>query len=636
MDLGWVGYLLFHWPGLLFALFVLAGLLAVVLRVGRWQRGRHVPSGGGLLKIPHRYLVDVHEVVARDRYATSMHVPTAAGFVAALVLVPVVQLFDWSSDVPDYLLLAALAAIAVGSLLVLRRRFPKRPARLSGGSWNRLPFALLGFAVFYAIATIGIKSLVSNGSTAIVVILVGFFVATWVLFELVAFAAYGPMRHAIAGALHLGFHPRQERFSGGAPDAALKPLDLASETLGVRAIEDFAWNQLLGFDACVSCGRCEAACPAFAAGQPLTPKKFVQDLVAGMGRDANDITYSGQPYPGIPLGGRSNASDGVIAGNLVPESTIWSCTTCRACGYECPMMIEHVDAMIDLRRFLTLEKGRVPGHGPAVLEEMRLADNPGGHALAARLDWASDLNLKIAGEDETFDWLLWLSDSAFELRNQRTLRALVMLLRRADVDFAVLGETEKDCGDLSRRLGDEATFQRLAHDNIQTMGRLGVRRIVTADPHVLHCLKNEYPVFGGRYQVLHHTQLLADLVRDKRLKPIREASGSVTYHDPCYLGRYNGETAAPRDLIDALGLERREMTRSGLRSFCCGGGGGAPVTDVPGKARIPDLRMDQARATGAERVAVACPNCMQMLEGVVAPRPEVFDVAELLLEAVGP
>lgn len=633
-DLGWVGYLLFHWPAVIFILAVLIGVLAITLRADRWRRGRSAPRGGSLLTIPRRYLVDVHHVVARDRYAARMHVPTAAGFVAALVLIPVVLLFNWTSNVPTYLLLLALVGLAVGSLLVLKRRQPRRPPRLSGGAWNRLPFALLAFAVLYAVSTFGIKGLVWNGTVAAVVIVIGLLVAVWVLAELIAFAAYGPMRHAIAGALHLAWHPRQARFRSKTPDAALKPLDLDKDPLGVGTIGEFAWNQLLGFDACVSCGRCEAACPAFAAGQPLTPKKFVQDLVAGTSRNANDITYTGQPYPGIALGARRHGTGGLIAGNLVPEATIWSCTTCRACVYECPMMIEHVDAMVDLRRFLTLEEGRVPGHARDVLEETRLADNPGGRALGERLDWASDLSLEIVRDAGDHDWLLWLGDGGYDRRNQRTLRALVKLLRHAGIKVAVLGEAEKDCGDLARRLGEEATFQRLAKENIATLDRLGVKRVVTADPHVLHCLKNEYPDFGGHYEVLHHTQLLSRLVAEKRLAVTGGLDGSITYHDPCYLGRYNGEVDAPRDLIDALGLERREMARSGLRSFCCGGGGGAPVTDIPGKTRIPDLRMEQARETGAERLAVACPGCMQMLEGVVEPRPEVVDVAELLLEAV--
>jgi N,N-dimethylglycine/sarcosine dehydrogenase ferredoxin subunit len=638
LDFGWVGFLIVHWPGVLLVIALGVGALAVGLRAGRWARGRRasVPWLAGLAAIPRRYLVDVHHVVARDRYAAAMHVPTAGGFLAAIVLILLVHLFDVWVGVTRYLLLAALIVMAAGALMVVLRRVPNRPGRLSGGAWNRLALALIAFVITFAFVTLDHLDVAPGFSFSATVGFLAFCLAIWLLFELVAFAAYGPMRHAVAGSLHLGFHPRQARFSGGAPDAALKPLDLDNDRLGVGTLQDFAWNQLLGFDACVSCGRCEAACPAFAAGQPLTPKKFIQDLVAGMGRNANDVTYAGEPYPGVPLGGRATGPDNLIAGNLVPEATIWSCTTCRACVYECPMMIEHVDAMVDLRRFLVLEQGRVPGHGPEVLEEMRLADNPGGRALSSRLDWASDLGLKLAGGSEGFDWLLWLGDGAFELRHQRSLRALVMLLRRAGVDFAVLGEAERDCGDLSRRLGDEATFQRLAAENIATLDRLGVTRIVTADPHALHCLKNEYPAIGGRYQVLHHTQLLAELVADKRLVPARLEAGSITYHDPCYLGRYNGETEAPRALIDALGLERREMARSGLRSFCCGGGGGAPVTDIPGKARIPDLRMAQARATGAERVAVACPNCMQMLEGVVAPRPDIVDIAELLLEAVGP
>ena len=637
LDFGWVGFIIERWPGVLLVLAAVIGILAVVLRARRWARGRRaeVPWFAGLLTIPRRYLVDVHHVVARDRYAAAMHVPTAGGFLAAVGLILLVHLFGLWTEVTRVLLLVALAAMGVGVLLVSWRRLHDRPARLSGGPWNRLALVLVVFVVVFAYLTLDPLDIAPGFSFSATFGFVAFLLSIWVLLEMVGLAAYGPMRHAVAGALHLAWHPRPARFSHAAPDAALKPLDLDAERLGVRTPRDFAWNQLLGFDACVSCGRCEAACPAFAAGQPLTPKKFIQDIVAGMGRNANDIGYPGAPYPGIELGGRFKATGGLIAGKLIPEATIWSCTTCRACVHECPMMIEHVDAMVDLRRFLVLEEGQVPGHGPEVLEEMRLADNPGGRALASRLDWASDLDVKLATEGETFDWLLWLGDGAFELRHQRTLRALVALLRRAQVDFAVLGEAEKDCGDIARRLGDEATFQRLAGENVATLDRLGVTRIVTADPHVLHCLKNEYPAFGGRYRVLHHTQLLAELVAGKKLMLTRGSSASVTYHDPCYLGRYNGETKAPRDLIDALGLERREMARSGLRSFCCGGGGGAPVTDIPGKARIPDLRMEQARATGAERVAVACPNCMQMLEGVVEPRPQVIDVAELLLEAVG-
>ncbi len=229
--------------------------------------------------------------------------------------------------------------------------------------------------------------------------------------------------------------------------------------------------------------------------------------------------------------------------------------------------------------------------------------------------------------------LLWLGEGAYELRYGRTLRALVTLLHRAGVDFAVLGEEERDCGDLARRLGDEATFQRLARENIATLARYSFKRILTADPHALHALRNEYRAFGGDYEVVHHAALLDELVATGRLPVGALAEARVTYHDPCYLGRYNGEFDAPRRLLDRLGLERLEMERSGKRSMCCGGGGGAPVSDIEGERRIPDLRMGQAAATGAAIVAVACPQCSAMLEGVTGERPQVADIAELVLMA---
>ena len=296
-------------------------------------------------------------------------------------------------------------------------------------------------------------------------------------------------------------------------------------------------------------------------------------------------------------------------------------------------MIEHVDAIVELRRFQTLELGALPPKAAPPLMEMRYADEPGGRPLKARTDFAAGLTLPLMATKGRAEVLLWLGEGAYELRYGRTLRALVTLLHRAGVDFAVLGEEERDCGDLARRLGDEATFQRLAQDNIATLSRYSFRHILTADPHALHALRNEYKAFGGSYEVVHHAALLDELVAAGRLPVGALAEARVTYHDPCYLGRYNGEFDAPRRLLDRLGLERLEMERSGKRSMCCGGGGGAPVSDIEGERRIPDLRMGQAAATGAAIVAVACPQCSAMLEGVTGERPQVADIAELVLMA---
>jgi Fe-S oxidoreductase len=229
---------------------------------------------------------------------------------------------------------------------------------------------------------------------------------------------------------------------------------------------------------------------------------------------------------------------------------------------------------------------------------------------------------------------LWVGDAAFDMRNQRTLRAMIKLLRAAKVDFAVLGDAESDSGDLARRLGDEATFQRLANSNISTMNKYRFNTILTADPHAFHCIKNEYGEFGGNYNVMHHTGFFAELVSQQKIKLDNSKELALTYHDPCYLGRYNGEYDAPRFLLESMGIKIKEMERSKSTARCCGGGGGAPVTDIPGKQRIPDMRMADVIETKAEIVAVACPGCSAMLEGVVEPRPEVKDIAELMLDAL--
>ena len=374
-------------------------------------------------------------------------------------------------------------------------------------------------------------------------------------------------------------------------------------------------------------------CPAFAAGQPLNPKKLIQDMVIGLA-GGTDAKYAGSPYPGIEIGQHQGSPLEPIVNGLVEADTLWSCTTCRACVEECPMMIEHVDAIVDMRRFLTLEQGQTPEKGVEVIENLIATDNPNGFDPGHRANWATDLNLPIMADVQQADVVFWVGDGAYDMRSQRTLRAVAKLLRAAKVNFAILGNEERDSGDVARRLGDDATFQALAKHNIATLKKYQFKQIVTADPHSYHCLKNEYKDFGADFEVYHHTTFLAEKAKEGALKLGQLKLGTVTYHDPCYLGRYNGEYEAPRELLKALGLEVTEMERSGFRSRCCGGGGAAPITDIPGKQRIPDMRMEDVKATNAEVVAVACPQCALMLEGVVEPRPEVRDIAEMLADAI--
>jgi len=597
-------------------------LLAGLLRRARlWRAGRAAPIlWSGLLAVPKRYLVDLHHVVAKDPYIARTHVAVAGGAVAASGLVALNYGLIIYSPALDLAILAASVVMLSGVFFIwLRRRSP--PARLSRGPWNRLPYSLAAFALgLLILVTVPASGL---AMIAILPLLLG-------SAELaLGIGGGGPMKHAVAGLLHLAFHPRPERFAG-VRSTGLKPLALDKGEFGVSTPADFTWNQLLEFDACVQCGKCEAACPAFAAGQPLNPKKLIQDLVVGL-QGGSDGAYAGSPYPGRTVGEHRGGPHQPIIGGLIDPETLWSCTTCRACVQECPMLIEHVDAVIDLRRDRTLVHGDLPGTAPNILANLRETATAGGYDTDTRYHWATDLNVRIAKPGEKIDLLLMAGESAFDLRAQRTLRALVQLLKAAKADFALLGPAEKDCGDTARRLGDEATFQSLARQNIATLDALSFNRIVTADPHVMHSLKNEYPALGGRYEVLHHTTLLATLPLP--LGKSRETR-AVTYHDPCYLGRYNGETAAPRTLLGKIGIEVKEMARSGLSSRCCGGGGGAPLTDIPGETRIPDIRMNDARATGAGVVAVGCPNCTAMLEGVTGDRPEILDIAELLAQAL--
>ena len=622
----------------------MAGLaFALAKRAAYWRVGRATAAGAygwaNLLSIPKRYFVDLHHVVARDPYIAKTHVATAGGAILAMALVFVNYGLAIYSPWLDKLIFLAALVMLVGAVFVWRRRHGAKavPARLSRGPWDHLPLLLGSFALGLVLF-IALPAAAMSGALAIIVALL---IAAGAYTMTFGAAQGGPMKHAMAGLLHLAFHPRQERFRANThqevvPPTALKKPVLDAKEYGVGKPVEFRWNQLLSFDACVQCGKCEAACPAFASGQPLNPKKLIQDLVVGM-VGGSDSQYAGSPTPGIPVGRHTGGPARPLISQMIEADTIWSCTTCRACVQECPMLIEHVDAIVDMRRNQTLVEGSVPGKGPITLANLRETGSQNGYDIGARYDWSVDLQVQVAQPGRPVDVLLIAGEGAFDMRYQRTLRALAKVMNKAGVDYAVLGGAETDTGDTARRLGDEATFQQCASKLMNTLSQYQFRRIVTADPHVLHSLRNEYRALGGYYEVQHHTAFMAELVASGKLSPKAAAvlaDKKITYHDPCYLGRYNGETEAPRKLLKTIGIKVVEMERHGMRARCCGGGGGAPLTDIPGKQRIPDIRIADARSVSADVVAVGCPQCTAMLEGVVGPRPEVLDVAELVAAAL--
>jgi Fe-S oxidoreductase len=645
----------FVWRDLVTAVFWLAvAALAVgtARRAALWRTGRAASvAWSGLFAIPKRYFVDLHHVVAREPAVARAHVAVAGGAIACLALVAINDGLRLRLAVLDGALVACAVVMLAGAVMMARRRRqPAVAARVSRGPWNRLPWTLGAGAAGLGALAVGALwyDQIAPWWAALCVLALGAGAAELAL----GVGLAGPMKHAVAGLLHLGLHPRPERFKeqGVGPAAqrqasALKPIALGRDLPGATKPADLPWNRLLSFDACVQCGKCEAACPAYAAGQPLNPKKLVQDLVTGMA-GGSDARYHGNPYPGKDVGRHAGAPDQAVVPGLIDAETLWSCTTCRACVQACPMLIEHVDLVVDLRRSLTLVGGTVPNKGGEVLSALRETDTQGRHALSARYHWATDLALPVAEAGKPVQWLLIAGEAGFDMRGQKTLRALVQSMKAGGIVPAVPGAAETDCGDVARRLGDEAGYQRLARQLIATLMARPAANLVTADPHLLHALRNEYPVLDaawaqrlaqGKARVWHHTELLADLLERRVLKPKADTGApapSVTLHDPCYLGRYNGQVEAPRRALKAIGIKVVEMERCGLNARCCGGGGGAPTTDIPGKRRIPDIRMDDARATGADIVAVACPQCTAMLEGVVGKRPEVLDVAELVARAV--
>jgi Fe-S oxidoreductase len=408
----------------------------------------------------------------------------------------------------------------------------------------------------------------------------------------------------------------------------LEPLRFEGEDDDVRfgagTVRDMTWKGILDTMSCTECGRCQDVCPAYATGKKLSPKLLIMDLrdhvFAEGPKVLSDAAFD--PLPLVP--------------NAVTDEVIWDCVTCGACVRECPVAIEHVDHIVDLRRHLVMVESRFPAESEPMLRDIERSSNPWGKPQGERAAWAEGLGVRVLEPgDEPPAVLYWVGCAAsFDERARRSAESTVKLLLAAGLDVGILGPRESCTGDPARRMGNEYVFQSFAEQNVATLNESGVTKIVASCPHCFNTLANEYPDFGGRYEVVHHTELLAELVRDGRLAPA--ASGdSITYHDSCYLARHNDVLAAPRELVAAVG-QPVEMERSGKRTFCCGAGGAHMWMEERGSA-INEERVREAAETGAGTLAVACPFCTIMLDdGVRQTGRElrVADVSTLLVEAL--
>jgi Fe-S oxidoreductase len=461
----------------------------------------------------------------------------------------------------------------------------------------------------------------------------------------IAYIPYSKLFHIFTG-------PVNQYLAKEKAAQSIQPLDLEDETIeqfGVAEIQHFTWKDLFDCDACIRCGRCQENCPAYISGKPLSPKKLIQNLKSHLQIAATKLTAE-------PTAEEKDKEDNVfmpLVPSVVGDEEIWACTTCGACEELCPMYVEHIPKIVELRRNLVMMESSFPSEAQIAFRGMENNGNPWNQSWMSRSDWAKELDVPVWDDEHPAEYLYWPGCSgAFDSRNRKVATAMVKLLKKAGVSFAILGNEEKCCGDSARRLGNELLYQTLANENIETLNGHGVKKIITSCPHCFNTLKNEYPQFGGNFEVIHHSVFLNRLLREGRLTPNDsilkkklEASDvkkeiACTYHDSCYLGRYNDIYDEPREILRSVpGFELREMARNGYKGFCCGAGGGRMWLEETAEQRVNFRRTKEALDTGANVIVTACPFCLIMLEDGtkamdVNEQVETKDIAEVLWESV--
>jgi Fe-S oxidoreductase/nitrate reductase gamma subunit len=494
-----------------------------------------------------------------------------------------------------------------------------------------------------------------------------FYIAWWVhLLILLTFLVYVPQSkhaHLIAGPVNVYFN----RLEKAGKLTKIDFEDESMETFGVGKIDEFTQHQLIDLYACVECGRCTDMCPATGTGKMLSPMDLIVKLRDHLTNHGAAVTSKKPWVPAFAFAhtvgnqmalssigqGAGEAAVGraynpSLIGDVITEEEIWACTTCRNCEDQCPVMNEHVDKIIDLRRYLVLTEGKLDGDAKRALTNIERQGNPWGLSRKEKENWRSkreDVHVPTVKErskaGETFEYLFWVgSMGSFDSRSQKIALSFAKLLNEAGVKFAILGNNEKNSGDTARRLGNEFLFQDLAAKNISEFEKYGVEKMVTIDPHAYNTFKNEYPDFGLKVEVYHHTELLAQLVQEGRLKPKYAVNEKITFHDSCYLGRYNDVYDPPREILKAIpGVTLVEMERNRETGMCCGAGGGLMWMEEETGHRMNVARTEQALAVAPSVISSGCPYCLTMLsDGTKAKEVDrnvqTYDVAELLEKSI--
>ena len=645
------------------AAFIGVSIWLLAERARNWERGTWESRSGEYKRRLRRFLDGVSmRTVLEDPAAGLMHAMIYYGFIVLFIgtvileidhLLPVEfkflqgQFYEGYSAVLD----AAAVVYLTGIGWAVVRRYIVKPWRIrsksrpedawilfvlaaigvTGLATEAARIALVGQPAFEQWSFIGypLSFLVPQASAS------GIHQAFWIshVVVFVAFLVMLPatkLRHMVTTPANLTLSARAR------PKGAMREVPNLMEatdieTIGARTVPEFTWKQLLDTDACTICGRCTSVCPANITGKPLDPREIVLKLgtVASM-------TATPQQSPPVGVDAAITVTSDDVFELITPEE-LWACTTCRACDEICPADIEIVDKILDMRRFLSLMEADFPSELGKSYVSMENSSNPYGVDQNTRGDWtdALDFEVKRLGEPGvTAEYLMWVGCvGSFDDRNRNVTIATANLLHKAGIDFGILGAKELCTGDPARRTGNEYVFQGLALQNIETLNDLGVDKIITQCPHCFNTLGNEYPQFGGEYEVMHHSELLSALVEEGRLTPTSSGE-TIVFHDPCYLGRYNDVFLAPRTVVEATGI-KVEMVRNGTDSFCCGAGGGKFWFEEHTGKKVNIERTEEAVRTGADVIATACPFCYVMLDdGVkeigVDEQVIVQDIAVLL------
>jgi Fe-S oxidoreductase len=463
------------------------------------------------------------------------------------------------------------------------------------------------------------------------------------------FLVHSKHLHIVMAPLNVAFsrQPRALGPLGSTPIIDVENMD-EDTVFGAGKIEDFSWKQMLDFVTCTECGRCQSQCPAWNTGKPLSPKLVIMDLRDELLKQSGRV-LAGAAAAKAGAGGADGASSAdptTLVPGVIDPDVLWSCTTCGACVEECPVDIEHVDAIIDMRRYEVLIESRFPTEAGLMLRNIESRGDPWGIGASKRLDWTAGVDFDIPVVTDTIpddiEYLFWVGCAgALDERARKTTQSVARLLHQAGVGFAVLGPKESCTGDPARRLGNEFLYQMQATQNLETLKSAGVKKVVTSCPHCFNSLNKEYPALGGDFEVVHHSQLLSRLVAEGKLTPQR-FNAKVTYHDPCYLGRHSRVYDPPRAVIASVpGVESVEMHRCREKGFCCGAGGARMWLEERIGKRVNLERTDEALGTGADVVSTACPFCLIMLDDAVKERQRdeevtVLDISQILERSMSP